>query len=548
MICVHDASVSFGSRNVLASLDFSIERGELVSIIGPNGSGKSTFGRLMCAGILSESGSVVIDGVDPAKDGLSRRSARALVGYVQQDPFSQIVSSLVSEEVAFGPRNLGLSETEVSRRVERSLMLVGLDGFEHRNTFELSGGEQQRLAIAGVLAMNPSYLVLDEVTAQLDSAASRSVRELVLELARTHHMGIIQITHDVCEVLSSDRVALLRGGRVDIDVSVSDALSSGMLLNDRLLYLDAYTKRLLAAYADGMPIEWGSSPQSLYSWLADHSGGSKVDTRSSARLVPPVPSAAPTIPQEESSRGLVWDDVSFSYGSNSVLKNVSCWFSPGHVSLIAGPSGAGKSTFAALCAGLLVPDAGAVLQDGKPVRTGAVSLAFQRPETQFFLDTVFDEMAFAPRNRDLDEPAVRSVVREAAECVRVDAELFERSPFELSGGQARRVAVASVLTCGSRTVILDEPTAGLDATGRCALHALVRKLAKDGCTVVVISHDVEEWIEIADEVAVLADGRFVWQGSVSDTRALMQAFDAARIDAPASLAYDLLCHEGGASA
>lgn len=183
------------SQYALNGVSCSFSPGEVVSLAGLNGSGKSTLSRLLCAMRLADAGSVVVDGVDPAKSEHDRLAVRKAVGFVQQDPVDQIVSTLVFDEVAFGPRNLGLDEDDVCERVRSSLASVGLDGFEKRDVSGLSGGEQQRLALAGVLAMDPAYLVLDEATSHLDSAARPAFRALVGDLAHSRGLGKIGRAH-----------------------------------------------------------------------------------------------------------------------------------------------------------------------------------------------------------------------------------------------------------------------------------------------------------------------------------------------------------------
>lgn len=228
MLEVKNVTVGYGDVEVLSGASLSVAPGELVALVGDNGSGKSTLGRVMCAAQLVDGGSVVVDGHDPSVSELERLRVRALVGRVCQDPVDQIVSSLVFDEVAFGPRNLGLDDAEVKRRVLAALDLVGMPSFADRVTTELSGGQQQRIALAGILAMHPSYLVLDEPTAQLDPSARAGFRDLFSRLAHESHMGIALITHDPAEIARADRVIdVARMG-----VRSGDASAGGDRAND----------------------------------------------------------------------------------------------------------------------------------------------------------------------------------------------------------------------------------------------------------------------------------------------------------------------------
>lgn len=417
-----------------ARLSFIVAPGEIVALTGPNGAGKSTLASFVCAGRVGAAGRISVDGIDPSLSEEARQQVRRLVGMVQQDPADQIVSTVVFDEVAFGPRNLGLPDPEVSECVSRALACVGLEGFENRDTNALSGGEQQRLALAGVLAMRPRYLVLDEVTAMLDGRARASLRRLFRRFAAEEGVGILTITHDPVELDEADRVVVL-GDETAPRCQTSESASS----------------RSLRSGATHGPLE-------LKHITHRYEGAS-----------------APAI------------------------EGISLTAAPGEVLLLTGPSGAGKSTLAAIVAGLLEPTVGAATLAGQPVRPGMVGMAFQRPEGQLFLDTVYDELAYGPRNLGLAEEEVDRRVRAAAARVGLTDDLLPRYPLELSGGQQRRVGLASVLSLGAGAYVLDEPTAGLDAAGREALRALVLGLSADGIPVIVISHDVDEWEAVADK-------------------------------------------------
>lgn len=462
MLEVIGVSIAYGGDPVVSGASVAVEPGELVVLTGGNGCGKSTLARAMCAAQLVDEGAVLVDGHDPSAGDLERLRVRELVGYVQQDPRDQIVSSLAYDEVAFGPRNLGLDEAEVDSRVREALSMALLDEYGQRVTTELSGGEQQRLAIAGVLAMRPRYLVLDEPTSQLDPAARAGLRVLFERLAHDEGIGIALVTHDADEIAVADRV-------VDCEGFQSPACGdSGCLRGGE------DSSRARAAHEPG-------------------SAGTLGDVAGEDACVDePV---------------LALDHVGFARGERRILRDVSLSVRPGEVVLLVGSSGAGKSTLASIAAGLIAPEVGTASVCGRPAVPGSVGIAFQQPEGQFFLDTVYDELAYAPRNAGLGEDEVRERVFAAARSVGLNECMLERSPFELSGGQARRVALASVVSLGAPAVIFDEPTAALDVAGRRAAHGLVSTLAREGRGVLVITHDVDEWLPIADRLLTLDGGR-----------------------------------------
>lgn len=465
MIEARDVRVTRGGVSVLAGASCAVRPGELVMLVGGNGAGKSTLARLLCASDLAEPGMVRVDDEDPAAGPHARRLVRSRVGFVGQDPVDQIVSTQVFDEVAFGPRNLGLSESEVRRRVTSSLTRAELTGFEARDVSELSGGELQRLALAGVLAMEPRYLVLDEVLAYLDPDLRPRLRNFFVHLAHEEGLGVVLVSHDPADLALADRVLLLEHG----------------VLRERPC----------------------SAP------CGEHRS---TDLRTS------VADARPRVPR--ASGGLCLRDVSYAYpaagatplqaadgaAARSVLRGASMTVRPGEVVLLRGSSGAGKSTLACIAAGLIEPGGGTVELDGTSVRPGMVGLAFQRPEDQIFQDTVYDELAYAPRNAGLDAGEVDRRVRAAAELTGIDSALLDRYPFELSGGQQRRVGLAGVLALDAPAYILDEPTAGLDADGARSLSGLIGRLRAEGKAVLLITHDVETWRGEADRVVALRDG------------------------------------------
>lgn len=500
MLEVKNVTVGYGDVEVLSGASLSVAPGELVALVGDNGSGKSTLGRVMCAAQLVDGGSVVVDGHDPSVSELDRLRVRALVGRVCQDPVDQIVSSLVFDEVAFGPRNLGLDDAEVERRVLAALDLVGMLSFADCVTTELSGGQQQRIALAGLLAMHPSYLVLDEPTAQLDPSARAGFRDLFSRLAHESHMGIALITHDPAEIARADRVidvarmgvrsgdASAGGDRANDarvgDVRGGDAFKGAQSTGDASL--DS-VRSFDACASDACAVSEDNASEGVSLMAATCARGGRAD----------IVHARPV---------LELDGIFFSYGDRPVLTDVSLRVHAGEVVLLAGASGAGKSTLASIAAGLVAPCSGEVRLCGAPPVPGDVGLAFQQPEAQFFLDTVYDEIAYAPRNLSCDEAEVDRRVHAAVRTVGLDEGLLSSSPFELSGGQARRVALASVLSLDVPAYIFDEPSAALDAKGRAFARRTVEGLSREGRAVLVITHDVDEWAPVSSRVVELADG------------------------------------------
>lgn len=630
MIEVVDAIVD----GALHGVSLCVERGEVVALIGHNGSGKSTLGRLVCGAQLPQSGTVCVDGASTANVP-GRALVRRLVGYVGQNPADQTVSTIVSDELAFGLWNIGCTEGEIAERVANSLDAVGLAGFEDREVQSLSGGELQRLVLASVLAMEPGYLVLDEVTSQIDSTFRSQFRSLVSRLAG-RGVGVVLVTHDPLEVLSCNWVLVLDAGKVIWSGAPGSLLVDYRDLWDWVLPPNGYADALRRAVADGFDLAGGFDPAQLATWLrsvranvrtgagspldagrdsdtdsvvgrdsythsvvgrnsyacsvsgrdsdaqASQNGDFSPDKGANVRILPdnegrarispengtnvrispengldvrvmPENASNSSIPSDDvgalsaisendcgtegkparEASSLTFSHVSIAYENAEVLNDISLSIPSGRVTLIAGRSGAGKTTLACLAAGLTKAQSGSVLLGGTAPVPGEVALAFQNPEQQLFLETVEHELAFAPRNLGCSEDEVARRVSEAASQLEIK-ELLPSDPFCLSGGQARRVALASILTLSPRAVVLDEPTAGLDAPARSALHCLVQDIACKGLPVLVVSHDLEEWLAIADQVVLLADGTIAWQGTPAALASDMDAFARAGLKPPES--------------
>lgn len=660
MIEVVDAIVD----GALHGVSLCVERGEVVALIGHNGSGKSTLGRLVCGAQLPQSGTVCVDGASTANVP-GRALVRRLVGYVGQNPADQTVSTIVSDELAFGLWNIGCAEGDITERVASSLDAVGLAGFEDREVPSLSGGELQRLVLASVLAMEPGYLVLDEVTSQIDSTFRSQFRGLVARLAG-RGVGVVLVTHDPLEVLSCNRVLVLDAGKAIWSGAPGSLLVDYRDLWDWVLPPNDYADALRCAVADGFDLAGGFAPAHLATWLRsvradvrsgagspldadrdsdngriagrhlddhivfgrnlddvivagrdsdsasvfghnsdacgvfgrdsdthsvsgrksdtqvsqngefspakganvriqpDNGGGVRIPPENGANVrispdngtnirIMPENASNSSIPSDgagafsaisgndrvtegepaREASSLAFSHVSIAYENAEVLNDISLSIPSGRVTLIAGRSGAGKTTLACLAAGLAKAQSGSVLLGGTAPVPGEVALAFQNPEQQLFLETVEHELAFAPRNLGCSEDEVARRVSDAASQLEIK-ELLPSDPFCLSGGQARRVALASILTLGPRAVVLDEPTAGLDAPARAALHRLVQDLACKGLPVLVVSHDLEEWLAIADQVVLLADGTIAWQGTPGALASDMDAFARAGLEPPES--------------
>lgn len=552
IIALDEVSFSYAAApdvRVLDGLSLSVDQGEYVCILGANGSGKSTLLSLMgmlerpTAGSLRLLGRT-IDGPEQAA------RVRGRVAMVFQQPDDQMVTSIVADDVAFGPENLGVPQPEMARRVDEALSAVGMSDYAAADPADLSGGQRQRVAIAGALAMHPDILLLDEPAAMLDAGGRRAIQGIIAEL---HARGttIVHVTHFMDDALLAQRIVLLERGRVVLDGPPGDVfartetirrlgleLPFTMRLAEELAHSDDRFSRLPAT-ADAVELA-----HAVAACCGDDRSAAVwgVDDDAADGGAPSEPSAASPV--------LEFDDVSFSYALASragrkprrrwlpwrgdrhradrgqaalALEHASFAVAQGTICALVGATGAGKSTTVELACALKVPLSGTVKVAGTD--TGdlsrrrelrrVVGYVAQLPERQLFAETVFEDVAFGPRNLRLPDAEVRERVSRALEAVGLDPspDLLSRSPFELSGGQQRSVAIAGVIAMRPRLLVLDEPMAGLDPAGRKRMRDFIRRLRDSGVTILMVTHDMDDAAELADRVIALRDGRVAAQGT-----------------------------------
>ncbi len=441
-------------------LDLDVRHGERVLLLGPSGAGKSTLLAAL-AGLLPEDsgeseGTIEVDGLDPQK-------ARDRVGVVFQDPQTQLVMARSGDDVAFGLENRGVPAGEIWPRVSDVLDRVGFPYPITRSTAALSGGEAQRLALAGVLALRPGLLLLDEPTANLDPAGAELIREAV---ARTvgPETTLIIVEHRVADALELvDRVIVLEpGGGVRADGSPE-------------VIFAAYGDKLAA---QGVWVPGFSTPPVKATTTADPDLVRAEQVAVTGRLGP----------------------VSISAGSGEVLA-------------VTGPNGAGKSTLALLLGGLLAPDAGRIDAFGDPrpphrwratTLTQRIGSVFQNPEHQFVTGRVADELALGPRRLGRSAEEIRRTVDELLDRLRL-GKLAQANPYTLSGGEARRLSVATALATAPRLLVLDEPTFGQDRRTWLELVGLLAGLRTAGHGIVAVTHDDAFVRTLADRTVALGE-------------------------------------------
>ena len=513
-----------GERPIEAVRGISLEihPGEYVVIVGQNGSGKSTLAKHLNALLLPTRGDVWINDWN-TRDREHKLDIRSTVGMVFQNPDNQIVATIVEEDVAFGPENLGVPHEELRRRVDWALDLVGMTEFRYRPPHRLSGGQKQRVAIAGVMAMKPQVLVLDESTALLDPLGRRQVLEIARRLNREEGLTVVAITHFMEEAVHADRVIVLHKGEIALQGTPREVFRQADRLRDLALDVPPVTDLAQRLHAINPRI-----PPDL---LTLEELVEAVRTVVGARApVTPARGGADHTPQTQNSRRVVdIADLRHLYLRNTpleveALKGVDFEVLDGETVAIMGHTGSGKSTLIQHLNGLLRPHGGRArildydLTDPKAdVRAlrRRVGLVFQFAEDQLFERYVGDDVAFGPRQLGLSREEVRERVREAMNAVGLDFDTFkDRYVWALSGGEKRRAALAGILALRPEILVLDEPTAGLDPQGRNTILGLIRRLkAERHLSLVLVSHNMDEVARMAQRGFVLADGRTVTSGT-----------------------------------
>lgn len=575
MIECRGVSFSYdGAAPALDGVNLNIGDGEFFCILGGNGSGKSTFAKHLNALLQPDAGTVRINGMD-ASDPELVYDIRSTAGMVFQNPDDQLVATLVEDDVAFGPENLGVESAQIAQRVREALKGVGLVGFERHETHALSGGQKQRVALAGVLAVEPRVLILDEASSMLDPRGRKGLMK-VCHALHERGMTIVMITHFMEEAAESDRVAVFRAGRVAMLGTPEEILTRADELEQLNLDMPASCSLGMVLSARGVPVcaqvreaDMVAEISRLYAErggadVADAAQVSRANAANVARVAAEHCASEPVIELSHVSYSYSlsarerrrWhkraadstqEQRQAKWGNNPrnpwALRDVSLTVHRGEFLGLAGHTGSGKSTLVQHLNGLIRPQEGSVhalgldlsqKKDAAAVKA-KVGVVFQYPERQLFAETVAQDVAFGPRNLGLSQDEVTRRVESSLARVGLDlAVVGDKSPFDLSGGQQRRVAFAGVLAMEPEVLVLDEPMAGLDPAARKDFLQLIGRLHREGLTVVMVSHSMDDLAQCCDRVVVMNEGAVFAEGAPAQVFARADELKSIGLGVPAA--------------
>lgn len=536
IVSLKDVTFSYkgSKRQALRGVSLDVKEGECVAILGPTGAGKSTLACVINGTVPrfiegKLTGDVVVDGQIPNNVGTAQMASR--VGLVFGDPDTQLFGMTVEEDVAFGPANLGFDYETIMERITRAIEDMRLQGLEQRAPHRLSGGQKQATAIAGVYAMLPKIMVLDEPTSMLDPEGKARVFSIIRDLNKSFGMTIILIEQEVDDILElADRVFVMKSGEFVLGGTPEEVFAAVDELKEVGIRVPSIVEfgNLIGSDKTPFSVEEAVSTVKSGAWRnAQDQGkpGLSRDSHASADAMPSEGRDREVSVSSESTQDtapiLEAVDLEFRYPLGvKALDGASLEVYPGEFVAIVGQNGAGKTTLTRHFNGLLRPSAGDIRLFGKSVLDeptaslcATVGYVFQNPDEQLFCDTVEDELRFGPMNIGMDKDRMEESVRDILLDIGLD-KYRQVWPRYLTKGERQRLALASVVAMEPEILIVDEPTTGLDWLESLQILDYLERLRKEkGKTILIITHDMNIVSLYAKRVVVMANGRVVGEGT-----------------------------------
>ena len=527
MIDINATNVSFKYKtsevNILKEVNLNIEQGKFTLVCGPTGSGKTSLIRSI-NGLIPHFYRGKFYGYMKVKDKDTISSSPALlsktVGTVFQLPENQLFSMDVERELAFSLENLGYSKEIIKEKIEKVISITRIEKLRHRPPFQLSGGEQQKVAIASLLALDPEILVLDEPLSNLDPETSKEILNLLKELQTSHNKTIIISEHRIESVIPFvDEIIIIKDGRIIQHDNTKTVLNSetiyslGLDLPPIIYWLKK--KRDEGIFSGEIPLVFEDQKQKL----------EEIFSKYSEMPVKPI-----NIKREketfDNNPNIFLKNISHSYeisaDQTKALDKITCSIFPREIVAIMGPNGAGKSTLIKCISGLIKPKKGNVWIQGENINyvptyktAKKVGLMFQNPDHQLFLNSVLDEIKFSLKNLHLSDEEEKSRIEKTLRDLDLN-DISNISPFYLSGGQRKKVSLATILCRNPNILIFDEPTIGQDAEHKKRLSNLIFQAQSQNKTSIIVSHDLEFVANLATRIIILEKGKIFADGDVEE--------------------------------
>ena len=517
-------------KKILDDLNIEVEPGDFIAILGHNGSGKSTFAKHLNALLLPDEGNIYIDG-DDTKSVEELWKIREKCGMVFQNPDNQIVGVTVEEDVGFGPENLGVKTEKIWDRIKDSLTKVDMYKYRKKSPNHLSGGQKQRVAIASSLAMKPKCIVLDEPTAMLDPQGRKEVMDIIKSLNENENITVILITHHMNEAIMAKKVVVIDDGKIALQGTPREVFSNVEQIKKLKLDMPQIMELSYELYKCGKFGRYDILTIDEFVKEIEEIGNSQNGKDIADKEDAKDKEDANDIEDTEDTRNksiepiLSLKNVSLKYEENTsmevkALDDISLDIYNDEFIGIIGHTGSGKSSLVQVMNGLIKANGGEVTYKGENIQDKSfdkkrlhldVGLVFQYPESQLFEETVLKDVMFGPLNKGMSEEEAKEAAKEALEMLGIGENYYNDSPFELSGGEKRRIAIAGVLAMNPEIIILDEPTAGLDPMSRNNLLNSLKRLQTDKeKTIIIVSHNMEDMANYVERLIVMNDGRVVF--------------------------------------
>ena len=499
-----------GGKTALSDVNLKIERGEYVTVCGKSGSGKTTLLKHLKSVLTPHgdvSGEILFEGKPLSEVDLRQQSSK--IGYVMQNPDNQIVTDKVWHELAFGLESLGMDQKTIRLRVAEMASYFGIQSWFHKNVSELSGGQKQLLNLASIMAMQPTVLILDEPTSQLDPIAAtdflNTVRKINLELGTT----VIITEHRLEDIFhASDRVVVMEDGKIIAD-DEPHAIGA---------YLKEQHNEMFAAMPSPVQIYYGVDNELEFpltvregrNWLSDVLQDKEMKVTSLVKKEADM--------DDVGTPAIILKELWFRYEKEApdVLKGVNLKVPKESIFAIVGGNGTGKSTTLKAICNICRPYRGQVLIDGKRIEKynlaelfkGNLAMLPQDPQSLFVKKTVGEDLAEMIPDGRFSSEEKESKIKETAEICDI-LHLLESHPYDLSGGEQQRAALAKVLLTEPKILLLDEPTKGIDNFFKLKFAEILNRLKERGVTILMVSHDVEFCAKYADFVGMFFDGNVI---------------------------------------